>query len=277
MINTSIPLIADEEDYSRNFSDLGSEFSKLLQSDADRSLMEPIRRNPQANVNQKSTILYGDGLANQAMIFQNNYDLSDNQLLTEAQSENILEKISVNRPYTADENEMRMLQNFDLDPQIRRLLVAESTRSGNNIYAQESQDFVKQVQKDLQAFIKERDLYSLGVDPIERLTSKLEKEEIKKAKEEFGVDDEKEKQREELINLLMKIRKQPFETAVKEAEKILKSKKEEAIEKLAKKRAKVEAVTRQRAGVKDFEPPLESKLFKREPNPKPTPPPKDEL
>jgi hypothetical protein len=261
MINTSIPLIADEEDYNRNFSDLGSEFSKLLQSDADRSLIEPIRKNPAANLNQKSTILYGDGIANQGMIFQNNYDLSDNQLLTEAQSENILDKISVNRPYTADENEMRMLQNFDLDPQIRRLLVAESTRSGNNIYAQESQDFVKQVQKDLQAFIKERDLYSLGVEPIQRLQQKLQEEELKKIRE--GKSDEKSNIRK-VAEILTQTKRMNLKDALLAAERILETPEKEAEEKLAKKRATVEAITRQRAGVKGFEPPLEEKLIKDE-------------
>lgn len=258
MINT-IPLIDDE----RYFSQLGGEFNKLLQSDIDRNLIDPIRKNPPVNVNQKSTIVYGDGIANQGLIFQNNYDLSDNQLLTESQSEQILDNMSVNRPYTADENEMRILQNFDLDPQIRQLLVAESTKNKDNIYAQESQDFISQVQKDLQAYIKERDLYSLGVEPIERLQLKLEQEELKKIKQERPELTQKSTL-QKLADILTRTKRMNMREALLKAEEILRTPEMEAAEKLAKKRAKEELITRQRAGVKDFEPRLEERLIKDE-------------
>lgn len=258
MINT-IPLIDDE----RYFSQLGGEFNKLLQSDIDRNLIDPIRKNPPVNVNQKSTIVYGDGIANQGLIFQNNYDLSDNQLLTESQSEQILDNMSVNRPYTADENEMRILQNFDLDPQIRQLLVAESTKNKDNIYAQESQDFVSEVQKDLQAYIKERDLYSLGVEPIERLQLKLEQEELSKILKERPDISEKSTLRK-IAELLTKTKGISLSDALLQADDILKSKRLEKVEKLAKRKAKEELITRQRAGVKDFEPRQEERLVRDE-------------
>jgi len=261
-----IPTIANDE--QDNYNDLGSEFSKMINIDGDRNLITPIRTNPAVNINQQNTDYYYDGIANQGSIFQNNYDIKENQLLTTDQQQKILNELSLQRPYTADEMELSILQNFDLDPQIRNLLVQESTRNKDNIYAQESQDFVKQVQKDLVAYQKEKDLYKLAIDPITRLTTKLEKEELEKIKKAKGV--EKDSVLKNLASYLSKTRRMNMRDALLKAEEILKSPEVEAEEKLAKKRAYEEAITRQRAGVKEFKPTQEERII-------PPPKTKDEL
>lgn len=256
-----IPTIANDEQV--NYNNLGSEFSKMISIDRDRNLINPIRTNPPVNINQQNTDYYYDGIANQGLIFQNNYDIKENQLLTTDQQQKILNELSLQRPYTADEMELNVLQNFDLDPQIRNLLVQESTRNKDNIYAQESQDFVKQVQKDLASFEKEKNLYKLGIDPLERITSQIdkqEKEQIEKIKKEIpGL--EKENVIEQLAKILQKVKKLNIADALLEANKIIQTPKEEAIEKLAKKRAVEETITRQRAGVKNFKPTQEERII----------------
>ena len=261
-----IPTIANDE--QDNYNDLGSEFVKMISIDRDRNLITPIRTNPPVNINQQNTDYYYDGIANQGLIFQNNYDIKENELLSTEQQQKILDELSLQRPYTADEMELSVLQNHDLDPQIRNLLVQESTRNKDNIYAQESQDFVRQVQKDLAAYQKEKDLFKLAIDPITRLTNKLQQEKLKEIREEKG--EERDSVLKNLAVYLTKTKRMAMRDALLKADEILKSPEVEAEEQLAKKRAYEETITKQRAGVKDFKPTQEEKII-------PPPKAKDEL
>lgn len=261
-----IPTIANDD--QDNYNDLGSEFVKMISIDRDRNLITPIRTNPPVNINQQNTDYYYDGIANQGLIFQNNYDIKENELLSTEQQQKILDELSLQRPYTADEMELSVLQNHDLDPQIRNLLVQESTRNKDNIYAQESQDFVRQVQKDLAAYQKEKDLFKLAIDPITRLTNKLQQEKLKEIREEKG--EERESVLKNLAVYLTKTKRMAMRDALLKADEILKSPEVEAEEQLAKKRAYEETITKQRAGVKDFKPTQEEKII-------PPPKAKDEL
>jgi len=261
-----IPTIANDEQV--NYNDLGSEFVKMISIDRDRNLITPIRTNPPVNINQQNTDYYYDGIANQGLIFQNNYDIKENELLSTEQQQKILDELSLQRPYTADEMELSVLQNHDLDPQIRNLLVQESTRNKDNIYAQESQDFVRQVQKDLAAYQKEKDLFKLAIDPITRLTNKLQQEKLKEIREEKG--EERDSVLKNLAVYLTKTKRMAMRDALLKADEILKSPEVEAEERLAKKRAYEETITKQRAGVKDFKPTQEEKII-------PPPKAKDEL
>lgn len=261
-----IPTIANDD--QDNYNDLGSEFVKMISIDRDRNLITPIRTNPPVNINQQNTDYYYDGIANQGLIFQNNYDIKENELLSTEQQQKILDELSLQRPYTADEMELSVLQNHDLDPQIRNLLVQESTRNKDNIYAQESQDFVRQVQKDLAAYQKEKDLFKLAIDPITRLTNKLQQEKLKEIREEKG--EERDSVLKNLAVYLTKTKRMAMRDALLKADEILKSPEVEAEEQLAKKRAYEETITKQRAGVKDFKPTQEEKII-------PPPKAKDEL
>jgi len=254
-----IPTIANDE--QDNFNELGNEFFKIVVGDRDRNLIVPTKVNPPVNTNQKESEYYYDGIAGQGLLFQNNYDLKENQLLTVDQQQKILDELSINRPYTSDEILNRELQNFDLDPNIRNLLVQESTRSKDNIYAQESQDFVKEVQKDLAAYQKEKDLYKMGIDPVTRLTSKLEKQEMEKLSAERKKPKVAASILNNLANYLVKTKRIQLRDALAEAARILESPEKEAEEKLAKKRAVEEAITRERAGVKEFKPIQEERLI----------------
>jgi len=79
----------------------------------------------------------------------------------------------LNPEYTDDEKMLLEQLNFDLDPQLRQVLYRESTGSGNNIYAQESMDFVKQIQANVQNYFDERNLYYAGLSTDDIAQSKL--------------------------------------------------------------------------------------------------------
>jgi hypothetical protein len=168
-----IPLYADPVDV-RGYNDLGNEFNKIQSNDRYRGLMESDILNPVSDISNTTDELYLDGISNQMKIFENNSDLSDNRLYTDAQQMERLRDIgSINRPLNAEERALSEAVGYDLDPNIRNTLVQEATRQGDNIYAQESQDFVKQIQKDVEEYSKEVNLYYQGVPQDQRLTALL--------------------------------------------------------------------------------------------------------
>jgi len=168
-----IPLYADPVD-SRGYNDLGSEFHQIQSNDRYRGLMDSETLNPVATLSNNVDDLYADGISNQMRIFENNSDLSDNRLYTNAQQLIRLQNIgSLDRPLNADERALMEAVGYDLDPNIRNVLVQEATSQGDNIYAQESQDFVKQLQKDVAEYSKEVNLYYQGVPSEDRLATLL--------------------------------------------------------------------------------------------------------
>ena len=168
-----IPLYADPAD-SRGYNDLGSEFNQIQSNDRYRGLMDSDILNPISDRSNTTDELYLDGISNQMKIFQNNSDLSDNLLYTDAQQMERLRDIgSINRPLNAEERALSEAVGYDLDPNIRNTLVQEATRQGDNIYAQESQDFVKQVQQDVSEYAKEVNLYYKDVPTEDRLSALL--------------------------------------------------------------------------------------------------------
>ena len=168
-----IPLYADPVD-SRGYNDLGSEFHQIQSNDRYRGLMDSETLNPVATLSNNVDDLYAGGISNQMRIFENNSDLSDNRLYTDAQQLIRLQNIgSIDRPLNADERALMEAVGYDLDPNVRNVLVQEATRQGDNIYAQESQDFVKQVQQDVAEYVKEVNLYYQGVPSEDRLTALL--------------------------------------------------------------------------------------------------------
>ena len=168
-----IPLYADPVDV-RGYNQLGNEFNQIQSNDRSRGLMESDTLNPIATLSNNVDDLYAGGISNQMRIFENNSDLSDNLLYNDAQQLIRLQDIgSINRPLTAEERAISEAVGYDLDPNIRNRLVQEATRQGDNIYAQESQDFVKQIQQDIAEYAKEVNLYYQGVPSEDRLNTLL--------------------------------------------------------------------------------------------------------
>jgi len=168
-----IPLYADPVDV-RGYNQLGNEFNQIQSNDRSRGLMESETLNPIASLSNNVDDLYAGGISNQMRIFENNSDLSDNLLYNDAQQLIRLQDIgSINRPLTAEERAISEAVGYDLDPNIRNTLVQEATRQGDNIYAQESQDFVKQIQQDIAEYAKEVNLYYQGVPSEDRLNTLL--------------------------------------------------------------------------------------------------------
>jgi hypothetical protein len=168
-----IPLYADPVDV-RSYNQLGNEFNQIQSNDRYRGLMDSDTLNPIATMSNNVDDLYAGGISNQMRIFENNSDLSDNRLYTDAQQLIRLQDIgSIDRPLTAEEKAISEAVGYDLDPNIRNTLVQEATRQGDNIYAQESQDFVKQIQQDIAEYAKEVNLYYQGVPSEDRLNTFL--------------------------------------------------------------------------------------------------------
>jgi hypothetical protein len=155
---------------------------------------------------------------------------------------------------------MSVLQEHDLDPVIRSKLVQESTAAKDNIYAQESQDFVKELQKDLAAFNREKNLYNLLTDPTERITSQLKEKLTKVDGTKQAVTDQGQ-----MIKTLTEILKRGRkglnpEDILNEVRKIIESPIVEKEEAEALRKITRQEIMKQRAGIKDFDVSAEERL-----------------
>lgn len=168
-----VPLYGKPDD-NMTYNDLGNEFSKMQELDRDRGLIDPTKKNPLISLTNDTDDLYVDGIPNQLQIFENNYNVNDNMIYTDAQQRLRLQHAgSLNPEYTDDELMLIEQLNYDLDPQLRQALYRESTGAGDNIYAQESQDFVKQIQEDVKNYFDEKNLYYAGLSTDDIAQAKL--------------------------------------------------------------------------------------------------------
>jgi hypothetical protein len=168
-----VPLYGKPDD-NMTYNDLGNEFSKMQELDRDRGLIDPTKKNPLISLTNDTDDLYVDGIPNQLQIFENNYDVNDKMIYSDAQQRLRLQAAgSINPEYTDDEKLLMEQLNFDLDPQLRQVLYRESTGSGDNIYSQQSMDFVKQIQEDVQNYFDERNLYYAGLSTDDITRAKL--------------------------------------------------------------------------------------------------------
>ncbi len=102
----------------------------------------------------------------------------------------------------------------DLDQNLRQKLILESDVLGDNIYSQQSQDFVNQIREDIASYIKEDNLYLQKV-PREFKDEPLERQILK---------DEKLSASDEIIRLISKLneeQKKSFEAKIKEREQFV--------------------------------------------------------
>jgi hypothetical protein len=143
--------------YDKNI--LGSEYLMIQQDSRDRGLQNPLQKNPVIdNENNENPIDLG--LNDPSILLQNNDNPSETQQFTDAQALlNIQMEGSIDRPMSIEEQELREFVSHDLNNNLRLKLVEEADKMGDNIYSQQSQDFVNQYQEDIASYVKELNLY----------------------------------------------------------------------------------------------------------------------
>ena len=104
------------------------------------------------------------GIDKQKEIFEDNSDPTEQQYTEYQHLQFILDKARVLAPMT--EEEKRLSQNGDvpLDPRIRNLIVEESVKSGSNMFALKSQDFVDEIQRSNQTYLRDKQMFSIPTD-----------------------------------------------------------------------------------------------------------------
>lgn len=140
---------------------LGSEFEKMQRLDRDRGLIDPTIRTevPEAGMTETINLAGVD----MGMVLENNQNPSEELDQTDAQAALYISRIFPNRTLTQQEKELQIYEDHDLDPRVSQVLLAESVRTGSNMYALESQDFVRRIQEDIKSYNDEANLYFSSV------------------------------------------------------------------------------------------------------------------
>lgn len=144
---------------------LGSEYQMIQQDSRNRGLQKPLKKNPMIdNSNNEYSIDFG--LNNPTILLQNNDNPSETQIFTDAQALlNIQRNGSLDKSMSIEERELINFVGNDLNANLRLKLVNESDVSGDNIYSQQSQDFVNQLRNDIESYVYENNLYLQNVPP----------------------------------------------------------------------------------------------------------------
>ena len=139
--------------------DLGPEFVKSAELDRDRGLILPTIRD-NVDFNNFYTTEYISGVYNQDVILENNYNPEEELDMTDAQARaELAGDASLDRPISAQEKEIQLYTDNDLDPRLRQEVVTESQLNGSNLDFSESQDFVREIQESVKAYTDEQNLY----------------------------------------------------------------------------------------------------------------------
>ena len=138
---------------------LGSEFQMIQEDSRFRGLQKPLKKNPIID-NEYNQYPIDLGLNDPSILLENNADPNETQIFTDAQALlNIQMSGSLDKPMSREEQELREFVNHDLNSNLRLALVNEADRMGDNIYSQQSQDFVNQYREDIASYVKELNLY----------------------------------------------------------------------------------------------------------------------
>jgi len=144
---------------------LGAEYLMLQQDSRDRGLQKPLKKNPEID-NSNNEYPIDLGLENPSILLQNNNDPSETQIFTDAQALlNIQMNGSIDKPLSIEERELMEFVGNDLNANLRMKLINESDVSGDNVYSQQSQDFVNQLREDIASYVYENNLYLQNVPP----------------------------------------------------------------------------------------------------------------
>jgi hypothetical protein len=100
--------------------DLGPEFVKTAELDRDRGLILPTIRD-NVDFNNFYTTEYISGVYNQDVILENNYNPEEELDMTDAQARaELAGDASLERPISAEEKEVQLYTDNDLDPRLRQ-------------------------------------------------------------------------------------------------------------------------------------------------------------
>jgi len=145
---------------------LGSEFQMIQEDSRFRGLQKPLKKNPIID-NENNQYPIDLGLNDPSILLEGNADPNETQIYTDAQALlNIQMSGSLDRPMSREEQELREFVNHDLNSNLRLALVNEADRMGDNIYSQQSQDFVNQYREDIASYVKELNLYLQDVPTV---------------------------------------------------------------------------------------------------------------
>lgn len=150
---------------------LGSEYLMMQQDSRDRGLQKPLKRNPEFD-NNNNEYPIDLGLNDPSILLENNNDPGETEIYTDAQQLlNIQMSGSLDKPMSMEEQELREFVNHDLNSNLRLALINEADRMGDNIYSQQSQDFVNQYQEDIASYVRELNLYLQDVPGVYKDTA----------------------------------------------------------------------------------------------------------
>jgi hypothetical protein len=157
-MSITVPLMYDADE---TLGSLGSEFRKLNSLDRDRGLIEPTIRTEDTKEVLTDTINLAG--VNVGSLLENNQNPSEELTQTDAQASLYISRIFPSRTLTQAEKEIQLFEDHDLDPRVRQELLVEATKSGSNMFALESQDFVQEIQQDIKSYQDEANLYFSSV------------------------------------------------------------------------------------------------------------------
>ena len=137
---------------------LGSEFNMYQQDQRERGLISPTIRDPVYSSSNTTVSYRPDGeLWNQQTLFENNHNPKGLIRFTDAQSlQKLLDNSAYQRSKTEVEKQLELVEDFDLDPELRGRLLQESLKDGSDIFHVKSRDYVDEVQESIRQYDRER-------------------------------------------------------------------------------------------------------------------------
>lgn len=148
------------------------EFDRIQELNRDRGLIDPIVRDPQnVSYNISTTIGYNNQDDLSSIVLENNYDTSEEIFQTRASALQFISRYS-DLPESEQQQALKEFTNYDLNQNVANALKIEARNSGSNMFSEESQDFVKQIQESVKNYNAEKNLY-FGTDK-DRLQETLE-------------------------------------------------------------------------------------------------------
>jgi len=158
--------------------ELGTEFVKTQELDRDRGLINPIFRD-EVDFNNYYTTEYISGVANQNVLYENNYNPTEELEFTDPQQRaKIAGSASLDRPLTVEEKQIELYTDSDLDPRLKQEIRTESQLSGSNLDFSQTQDFVREIQESVKAYNDEKNLY-ISLVPFTQSRESIARENMK--------------------------------------------------------------------------------------------------
>jgi hypothetical protein len=201
-------------------TNMGSEFNKIQELNRNRGLMNPTSgRDPEIDKRNQTTYDYLYDIENQNLILDNNFDSSEELYQTNKQALQYIENLTDGVISKEDETNF-IYEDVYLDSEISKKLKEESRKRNDNIFAEQSQDFVKDIQEDISNFHKEENLYGSVSKEDKDLSAQSEISKIQQLGEQLIdlLEKEKDKGGYRFIKPLYKLTKKIYDTKRQEKE-----------------------------------------------------------